>query len=61
MKENNPVANIEEFRNNAIKEAERMKKALQDKGMDETTINEWISSFMKSIEDTIKNQENERN
>jgi hypothetical protein len=57
----NQESNPETLRNFAIQEAEKIKKSLRDKGTDEKTINESIATFMKSIEDTIKNQENERN
>jgi len=61
MQNNNQTLSAEQFKKNAFQEAERMKNSLQEKGVDEKTINETIAAFMKSIEETIKNQDNERN
>jgi hypothetical protein len=61
MENNNQALSAEQFKKNAFQEAERMKNSLQEKGVDEKTINETIAAFMKSIEETIKNQDNERN
>jgi len=61
MQNNNQTLSAEQFKKNAFQEAERMKNSLQEKGVDEKTINETIVAFMKSIEETIKNQDNERN
>lgn len=61
MKKQNEKTSIESFRATAAAQAQKMRESLAQRGVDQKSIDEQVASFMLSIEQSIKKEQDERN